>query len=55
MIMLSVVISVRMCGWEGEKKRIMGDEQGDSNAVDSEHGASKGRGSHIPTKSQHSK
>jgi hypothetical protein len=52
MLMLSVVVCVHMCGWEGEKKGAMGTK---NRAVDSEHRASKARGSQLCSKSHHSK
>ncbi len=43
--------SVHMYGWEGEKRGLWGLSKGTKNgAVDSEHRASKGRGSELRTK-----
>jgi hypothetical protein len=55
MLMSSVVANVRMCEQEEEKKRQERLGKGNENgAVDSEHGANKGRSSQLRTTKHHS-
>jgi hypothetical protein len=55
MLILSVFVSNNMCGQEVEKRGQWGSSKGTKNeAVDYEHGVSKGRSSQLHTKTHHS-